>query len=348
MSKRRLRHEPMVVKHWSAAGLMLTYWCNAKCGSCYVCCGPHLNQWVSVDDALRWWEQLQNASPHGCRIHLTGGEPFGNWSLLLTLCERAAAKGLGPLEKVETNGFWASDDEIVYQRLGQLDQLGMGKLGVSADPYHQQFIPLERVRRLVEVGREVLGPDRVQVRWQEWLDNGQDTDSLSQSQWEQLQRDYYLGRQKGRDRLNGRAVGLLAGILPRKKLADFTDNPCRQTLLRSKHVHVGPDGWVMPGTCAGIVLGRVTDNDIADIWKSLEDGWADRPILAALVERGPVGLLQAAFDKGFKAEDGYVTKCHLCWEIRRFLAATGDYSQTLGPQWMYEEAQQASSCKQVV
>ena len=44
------------------------------------------------------WEGLIEGSPHGCRIHLTGGEPFGGFELLLEICRSARRKGLGPLE----------------------------------------------------------------------------------------------------------------------------------------------------------------------------------------------------------------------------------------------------------
>jgi len=74
----RRRGDPMPVKYWSFAGLMLTYWCNASCASCYLCCGPERVEEMSVDFALRLWGELIDACPHGCRIHLSGGEPFGD------------------------------------------------------------------------------------------------------------------------------------------------------------------------------------------------------------------------------------------------------------------------------
>ena len=88
----------MPVKHWSHAGLMLTDWCNARCASCYLGCGPQRSRRMTVDDALGYWRSLAAACPHGCRVHLSGGEPFGDWESLLTLAQRAQAEGL---ERVE-------------------------------------------------------------------------------------------------------------------------------------------------------------------------------------------------------------------------------------------------------
>ena len=137
---------------------------------------------LSTDEAVNIWEGLIKASPHGCRIHLTGGEPFGDFELLLEICRSARQKGLGPLESIETNGFWADDDERITQKLEALDEAGMGSLAISADPYHQQFVPIERRRRLAALARKLLGEDRVRVRWEDWLSNGRDTSDMSEDQ----------------------------------------------------------------------------------------------------------------------------------------------------------------------
>ena len=151
---------------------------------------------MSVEVALAAWEGLLSASPHGCRIHVGGGEPFGRWPALIELARRAEAAGLGPLAAVETNAFWATDARVVRERVAALDEAGMGRLTISADPYHQEFVGIERVRLAARVAREVLGAERVRVRWREWAAEGFDTDSLSEgerravfSQWSRRRRD---------------------------------------------------------------------------------------------------------------------------------------------------------------
>ena len=74
------------------------------------------------DFALDAWAGLIAASPHGCRVHLTGGEPFGDFDLLLDLCRQARRRGLGPLEKIETNGGWARDEQEIRVRLTALNE----------------------------------------------------------------------------------------------------------------------------------------------------------------------------------------------------------------------------------
>lgn len=314
----------------------MTYWCPAQCACCYLSCGPAApGPEMSVEFALALWESLQSASPHGCRVHLTGGEPFGDWPRLIEVCRRARSQGLGPLQKVETNGYWATDDARTRQRLRELSAAGMQRLAISCDPYHQRFVPLDRVRRLAELAEATLGPAAVQVRWRDWLADGCDTADLSQQHFDSLLRRYLP---LGRERLCGRGADLWDLVEP-KKGPQLADESCRAPLLRSRHVHVDGDGVVMPGTCAGISLGRFVPGrvSIAGLWRQLELDHASRPVLGALVAGGPRRLAaMAAVGEGPAPRP--TGGCSLCWLARRQLAAAGSpgCGGELSPDWMYQ------------
>jgi len=323
----------MLVKHWSSAGFLLTWWCGARCASCYLCCGPERGGDAPVEFWLSVWRSLIEAGPHGCRVHLTGGEPFGDWDRLIALCVRAKAEGLGPLEKVETNAFWATQEGLVRERLRALDAAGMGKLVISTDPCHQQYVPISRCRMAARVGLEVLGAGRVQVRWRDWLAEGFDTSELPERDRREL---FARWASSGRDRMNGRAAARLAPQLPHKSAEEFADSPCRENLLRCRHVHISPEGWIIPGVCSGIVLGRIdAKTDIAAMRRRLAADYAARPIVGALVRSGPAGLLEAATAAGYTPREGYAGKCHLCREVRAHLAEKGLGVDELEPAWMY-------------
>jgi hypothetical protein len=311
---------------------------------------------MSVEQALSLWEGLIAASPHGCRIHLSGGEPFGDWPRLIEICRRAKAAGLGPLEKVETNAFWAEDAAIVRDRAAALDDAGMGTLCISADPYHQQFVPIERCRLAAVTAEEVLGPGRVQVRWRDWLASGFDTGDLSPEARDEVFAKYAAG---GRDRLAGRATETIAAHLSCKSWREYADTNCHEAVLRSRHVHVDPAGLVMPGTCAGLVLGRASagrdlladrdlgadrlgracaGSDLAGLWARLSDDYASRPVVGALARGGPSALAAEAIAAGFVPRaGGYAGKCQLCWDVRRWFVGRAMHGDELGPAWMYDE-----------
>lgn len=325
----------MTVKYWGFAGLLLTYWCNARCRCCYVCSRPEAGTDMSVEQGLMLWEGLIQASPHGCRVHIGGGEPFGRWETLIDLARQARQAHLGPLEAVETNGFWAADEAIVRDRLAQLDEAGMGRISISCDPYHQEFVPLSYVRRLAGLGREILGPDRVRVRWEDWEQSGCEVAQLDEPSRRKLLADYAA---LGRDRLCGRGAVELTEFMPSKELASFTGIRCSEPLLRSRHVHVDGQGEICPGTCAGIVLGTArTAAEVATIWQRLDRGYDDMDVIGTLARSGPAGLAALALARGYKERSaGYAGKCHVCWDVRRWLFEKGHWPDQLGPASVYQ------------
>ncbi len=326
----------MNVKHWNFAGLCLTDWCNASCGCCYMGCSPSRSHWMDVDMAVTIWRQLQEASPHGCTIHLTGGEVFGDWPRLLAVVQRAWNEGLGGLETIETNGFWLTDEDEARRRLAALGRYGMGMLAISADPFHQQFVPIDRVRRLADIARDELGRERVQVRWDDWLDGGED---LTHATDETRRAIFAEWLTRGHERINGRAAADLADLLERKPIDEFRHSICRKAMLRGKRIHVNPDGSLTAGVCAGILIGQWTpgeEGSIAANWARLNADYATRPIASTLAKGGPVALAEQAIADGFEPDPrGYVSKCHLCWSIRKHLVAAGPHSAELGPDWFY-------------
>ena len=82
---RKDRSRPMAVKYWTFAGLLLTDRCPARCAVCYLNLSGEEHACMAPGTALRIWRELQEASPHGCRVHLTGGEPFARWPLLIAV-----------------------------------------------------------------------------------------------------------------------------------------------------------------------------------------------------------------------------------------------------------------------
>lgn len=331
MRKERPKPKPMLLKHWSSAGLCITDWCSSSCALCYMCCSPRGKNWMSADFALSIWSQLREASPRGCRVHVTGGEVFGNWKLLIEILTLAKARGLTPLEKVETNAFWATDDKIVRKRIAALDAAGMRQIGISSDPFHQRFVPIENPRRLAEIATEMLGADRVHVRWADFLnspDGGQDFNKDALVEW--ISAKY--------ERLTGRAGEGLAKLFPSQPVESFDGQNCRECLMRGKHVHISPEGLIFPGVCAGIVLGGAAETSVLKIREKIKSDYLDRPVLGSLVRGGPAELLDVAKSFGFKPQSGYPDKCNLCWKIRKFLVGKGLFPDELAPEEMYENA----------
>ncbi|MEN6428429.1 MAG: radical SAM protein [Phycisphaerales bacterium] len=321
----RSRDEPKF-KLWRSAGLMLTYRCNAACEFCYYHCSPQKGGLMPVETCLAVWRSLKTIASDGARVHLTGGEPFLYWEHLVEILRKAAEQGLGPVDLIETNGFWATDDQLVTDRLATLASLGMQRLKISVDPFHQEYVDAEPVDRLASMAVEILGSDRVMVRWEEYLDEPADIRRLSQAQRD---RAYILAYHEYPFRFTGRAAGHPAHLLATMPASDLVHMNCLAGFLGAKGVHIDPHGSVFSGTCSGIILGNVNQTPLEEIWRTFQPA-GDGPV-GILCEKGPCGLLDEAKNLGFEELPAYASKCHLCTHARQFLFESGLWQPVLGP-----------------
>ena len=63
----------------------------------------------------------------------------------------------------------------------------------------------------------------------------------------------------------------------------------------------------------------------------------NRPVLHYLVRNDMQRLFNLAADLGYiELSEGYVSKCHLCLDVRKYLVSIGDYAE-LQPREFYEQ-----------
>ena len=342
---------PLRLKRWTFAGFLLTYWCNAQCAFCYVYSGPQKKGLVmDVQHALHLWRGLNRIVDEGgpsygrageryCKIHFAGGEPFGEFALMLAIAQAAQRAGLKLFEKVETNAFWAINDKVTREKIQLLKDAGMNMLMISADIYHQEFVPPERCARAARIGQELLGEPGVRVRWWDFLKNHQATQGqLSEAERQTLFAQALVDH---RERLSGRAADKLSHLYECHPPEHFAKMNCSEATLGSKHIHVDGAGNVVPGVCSGILWGKVPPSTlirvegdggeggegkekgggddekkggqevisggpwpthfagIDDLWRYANDHWPQHPIIGRVVTGGSYQLYEYAKQSGF-------------------------------------------------
>lgn len=80
-------------------------------------------------------------------IAITGGEPFLNENLVFDIIHAVHLSG----KRVTciTNGFWGASYEIAREKIQTLYQLGLDALSISYDEFHEEFIPIERIKNIL-------------------------------------------------------------------------------------------------------------------------------------------------------------------------------------------------------
>lgn len=120
----------------------------------------------------------------------------------------------------------------------------------------------------------------------------------------------------------GRAVQALRNCYVTQPAAEFRGQSCRAELPSTTHFHIDHNGDLFTGLCAGIAPAS-----IEELHPPISAN--THPVFCLLCEMGPSGLMEMAAEQyGFTPrKDGYVSKCDLCFDVRRFLAATGEFPE---------------------
>lgn len=285
--------------------LVLASRCNAACTHCTTSCGPHETQALPECDIRRVMDEaaaLCDGTP--LRFNITGGEPFLEFELLTRVIAYGAH--LGGLVTCATNAYWARSDEIAREKLGMLRDAGLRALSVSVSRFHQRYVPLARVRRVLEIARSLdlctelkgavthsdLGPAGAIHGWKRELD----ADRINifpvlpylRSGAELPEEDYY--RERG---------------LPWQRCP-------------SDIVCIEPDGEVM--SCCGpgaskqfLHLGNIRETTLAQ----LRHRFRTAPRQRILREQGPIFFAQRAIEAGLGdlLRESYAGPCDLCAHI---------------------------------
>lgn len=123
--------------------------CNARCAHCGVNGGPKRRGKLGVEKTIA---AIKVAAQAGIKVAgFTGGEPLLYTDDLTTIMQ-TCHDAYGTVFSLTTNGYWAFSAKAARSLVDRLASAGLIKLRMSADAYHQEFVPLERVIMAVEAG----------------------------------------------------------------------------------------------------------------------------------------------------------------------------------------------------
>jgi len=314
----------------------MSYKCQCACKHCLYNCGPKWREWISQEvlhDALR----ATRAWNHRLQVHLTGGEPFLNFSLLLEAVKVAAELGIP--HYVETNAGWCLREAEVAEKFAALREAGLNAILISCSPFHAEKIPPVRTLLAIKKASEIFGREKVILYLPHWVDLIQMFDVERTIPLERYVERFGLERAQrmlwdGYGIIPGGRAGYTLGHLVGKRPAfAFRGQSCWDEIVHAHHSHFDLYGNYISWFCGGLAVGDW--HELPQILSDFRSGNYP-PIIDLLVTGGPYRLLEMAKEEyGYQElAEGYAGKCHLCVDVRRHLSAHGDFPE-LRPREFY-------------
>lgn len=259
---------------------------------------------MPLEMALACIDQVEQIPTIG-KVGLTGGEPFLLHPEVLEICRYASRKGL--VVSCITNGYWARSEEKTLAKMRELRAAGLATLYVSSDTFHQAFVPVENVRRILRAGRKTgffVGvkmhvtrqslrlPDLFEVLKEEMVESAIFESPL-----------FPVGRAQ-------KTLGP----------EDFFTKPGvpAEPCLQMNDLFVVPSGDVYPCCSAGgctppLRLGNVHEAPLAQISARFQRSFFH----SLLAQRGPGWFAQVLIGRELipSLQPAYVHLCHLCYDL---------------------------------
>lgn len=317
-------------------GIILSYRCASGCSHCLYNCGPRWPKDAMTLADLRQAFEVVASWGQGRQVHLTGGEPFLFFDLMLE-GTRVAAE-LGVTVYAETSAAWCVDEATVGDRFRALQEAGMAAVLISCSPYHAEKIPPIRTITAVRAALKVWGPRGVIIYQPAYLKVIQQfglEHPTALSRYEELMGMEEAGRLLwgGYGIIAGGRAGYRLGHLVALRPAEvFAEDDCAADILIAPHSHMDLYGNYVPGFCGGLTVADWRYED------PLRRPFAHE-LVELLIEQGPYGLFQMARERyDYRPlPAGYAGKCHLCVDVRWHLVRVkGDDYPELRPLGFYE------------
>ena len=287
---------------------LLTYQCLFECDHCFLYCGPQAEGTFTLAQVTDALDQAVAAGVEG--IEIEGGEPFLYYPLMLETLRLAKSRGL--TRGIVTNCYWATSLEDARLWLGPMVEVGIDSLAVSDDNFHGSESEESPAKLAIQAARD-LGLSASSI----CIEN-----PVGDSAEDRQRGEAVVG---GTAVMKGRAVEKLAGDLPRKSFACFTE--CTQENLADPgRVHLDPLGNVF--VCQGLSIGNIWQVPLKEIMAGYNP--AEHPVIGPLLAGGPAELARRY---GLPDGEDYVSDCHLCYLVRRNLLA--DFPELLCPAQVY-------------
>ncbi len=315
-----------------SGGLITNYYCSSQCGHCLYGCSPKWpKEYITKEKAKSNFRLIKSL---GCySVHIGGGEPFLNVNGLEKVLIAAKEENM-QIDYIETNSSWFTSEVSAVDILRKLKKAGLRTLLISMSPFHNEHIPFRKVKEVISICRKTgvsvfpwiqeFYPELAMFDVNKKHTLNEFKEKFGEEYIENIPMRYWI-------HFGGRAIQTYKEIYPLKSLGEIlnSDLGCNE-LTDTSHFHTDLFGNYIPGLCSGISI------KMYDLGVPLNEN--EYPIITTLYNNGVKGFLETAGAKsGFNPDKEYFNKCHLCFDIRKYLVKEkGIISKELQPVEYYD------------
>lgn len=304
------------IKSLVSGGIMTNYKCSVRCAHCRHKASPGRNHGFISEEMLdKTLHQLENLNCHS--VHIEGGEPFLFPDELLRAVKQIN-KSRVFLEHIVTNCSWYRNKKDTKKLLGLLQKNGLRRLLLKVGPFQNEAIPLRKVDNVAQVANE-LGIN-VMIWDNEFYPEVAAFDKTKTHTLKKYIKKYgddYIKRLAKRFNVTfcGRSFDAYEKHLKKYSVEEIlaqNQNSCTYDFPTHTHFHADLYGNFIFSHTEGVAV------QIDDLDKPLSP--QKYPFLHILYNGGVRSLFNLTTRKyGFIPEAKYLSKCHLCYEMRKFL-----------------------------
>ena len=327
------KNKDFAIRRLQSGGIITNYYCTSACGHCLYGCSPRWEKEYIDSETLR--NIFGKIKILGCHaVHVGGGEPFLDLDGLKMVMEVARYSSVS-IEYVETNSSWFTGIESAIRILSSLKKRGLSTLLISMSPFHNEHIPFYKVKGVIEAcGKANINIFPWISEFYPEIDGFDDRATHSLSAYGREYGEDYLSKIPSRYwvHFGGRALKTFSGVYGTtdyREILSANKGGCGE-LQDVSHFHLDLFGNYIPGLCSGLAINH---NDLGGTLSPEE-----YPVLTTLYRNGIAGLFDfVSSGYGFQPAGDYMSKCDLCFEIRRYLVLERMVnSRELQPKGFYE------------
>lgn len=153
----------MYFRNLNKIEFVVTNACTGKCKHCSQ--GNHTLPIEKIDSCLAADAVRRIASEYNIKTVMTlGGEPLLHREAVYAIMTVANELNVEKRQLI-TNGYFSADEVEIIETAKRLAECGVNDLLLSVDTFHQETIPLERVRVFAREAKKCGLPIRLQPAW---------------------------------------------------------------------------------------------------------------------------------------------------------------------------------------